>query len=162
MKRLGVVFILILAFCGLADSLYITQHAESGTPLLCNIQSLSDCNVVAASQYSRVLGIPLAEYGVLFYGVLFILAALELVLFDRLLRRALQIASVVGVILSLYFTILQVFVIQAFCVYCFASALISLLVLVCASFIEPLSRRGASVPSPRGPSKEGLSMPPTV
>lgn len=160
MKRLGVVLILILAFAGLADSLYITQHAESNTPLLCNIQNLSGCNIVAASQYSRVFGIPLAEYGVFFYGALFILAALELVLFDRLLRRILQIVSLIGVLSSLYFTFLQVFVIQAFCIYCFVSAFISLLVLICASIIEPMPKREQPTPSPLGPSKGNLPMPP--
>lgn len=171
MKRIGVVAILLLAFFGLADSLYLTQHAESGIPLLCNVQNLSDCNIVAASQYSHIFGIPLAEFGVLFYSILFVLAALELIIFNRLLRRVLQVVSFIGVISSLYFTILQVFVINAFCIYCFASAFISLLVLVCASFIEPIRRREQPAPSPAaglpqgspfGSSKGSLPMPPTA
>jgi len=157
-KRLGVAAILLLAFCGLADSLYLTQHAESGTPLLCNVQNLSECNVVAASQYSSVFGIPLAEFGVAFYVVLFILAALELVLFDQLLRRLLQGMAIVGVVFSLYFTYLQKFIINAFCIYCFASALITLLVLIVASMIEPLPRRAAQVNA--SALKGDLPMPP--
>ncbi len=58
MKRMGVVFILILAFCGLAGFAYLAQREVSGTP--------------------NLFGIPLAEYGVLFFGTLFVLAALEL------------------------------------------------------------------------------------
>jgi len=157
-KRLGVVAILLLAFFGLADSLYITQHAESGTPLICNVQNLSECNVVAASQYSRVFGIPLAEFGVAFYTVLFVLAALELVLFDQLLRRLLQGMAVIGVVFSLYFTYLQMFVINAFCIYCFASALITLGVLIFASIIEPLPRR--TIPESSLVLKTDLPMPP--
>ncbi|MBI4066055.1 vitamin K epoxide reductase family protein [Candidatus Kaiserbacteria bacterium] len=140
MKRIGVVFILILAFFGLADSSYLAQHELSGEPLICNIQNLSGCNIVAASQYSRVFGIPLAEYGVLFYGVLFILAALELVIFNRLLRRTLQLISVIGIISSLYFTFVQVYFIGAFCIYCLASAIIAFLIFACASFIEPIRK----------------------
>ena len=158
MKRLGVVGILVLAFCGLADSAYLTQHELNGTPLICNVQNLSDCNIVAASQYSHLFGVPLAEYGVAFYGIIFILAALEIVLFDRLLRRLLQAAAAAGVLASLYFSFIQIFFIGAFCIYCFVSALIALLVLILASFIEPIRRRTHSAHG----SPPHLSMPPTA
>lgn len=151
MKRVGVAGIAILAFFGLADSAYLTQHELSGTPLLCNIQNFSGCNVVASSQYSHIFGIPLAEFGVLFYAVVFVLAALEIVIFDQLLRRVLQAISIVGVIASLYFTFVQIFVIGAFCIYCFASALITLLILIFASFIEPIRKRVRHVPPPVPP-----------
>lgn len=140
MKRLWVVLILILAFFGLADSAYLAQSALSGTSLLCNIQNLSGCNVVAASEYSRIFGIPLAIYGVVFYSVVFILAALELVLYNRPLRRVLQVTSIIGVLSSLYFVFVQKFFIGAFCIYCSVSAVIALLILVCASFIEPIRK----------------------
>ncbi|OGG76530.1 hypothetical protein A2950_02090 [Candidatus Kaiserbacteria bacterium RIFCSPLOWO2_01_FULL_55_19] len=159
MKRLGVVGILVLAFLGLADSLYLAQSAETGIPLLCDIQNLTGCNIVAASEYSRVFGIPLAEYGVFFYGVLFVLAALELVLFNRFLRRTLQTLAVIGIIFSLYFSILQIFVINAFCIYCLVSALIALLVIVCARYIEPLQTHEENTPSPPQPH---LTMPPAA
>ena len=138
MKRIGVALILVLSLLGLADSAYLAQHEASGTPLLCNIQNLSGCNTVAASQYSRLFDIPLAEYGVLFFSILFVLAALELVIFDRLLRRVLQGVSLVGVIASLYFILIQAFVIQAFCIYCLVSALITLFIFILAGLIEPL------------------------
>lgn len=160
MKRIGVVVILFLAFCGVADSAYIAQHEISGTPLICNIQNLDGCNTVANSQYSRLFGIPLAEYGVLFFGMLFVLAALELVLFDRLLRRVLQGVALIGVISSIYFTALQIFFIGAFCIYCAASAIITLLVLIFASLIEPIRKtvRPHVVP----PAPPHLSMPPVA
>ncbi len=159
MKRAGVVLILIFAFAGLADSSYLAQHEASGTPLLCNINNLSGCNIVAASPYSHLFGIQLAEYGVLFYGIIFVLAALELVIFDRLLRRVLQWISLIGVIASLYFTLVQVFVIGALCVYCLASAVIAFLILVSASFIEPVRSDTTQPPLPPLPPRH-FSMPP--
>lgn len=141
MKRIGVVLILLLAFCGIADSAYLAEHEIDGTPLICNIQNLSGCNIVADSSYSHVFGVPLAEYGVLFYAILFVLAALELVLFDQLLRRVLQGVALLGVFASLYFTSIQIFFIGAFCIYCAVSAALTLLVLVLASFIEPLRKK---------------------
>lgn len=160
MKRVGVVLILFFAFFGIADSAYLTQHELSGTPLLCNIGNLSGCNVVASSQYSHILGIPLAEFGVLFYSVIFVLAALEIVLFDQLLRRVLQALSLVGLLSSLYFTFVQIFLIGAFCIYCFASALSALLIFIFASLLEPLRRRTSPAQPPASPPY--LGMPPTA
>lgn len=157
MKRMGVVLILLLAFAGLADSAYLAQHEANGIPLICDIQNLSGCNVVAASQYSHLFGQPLSVYGVLFYSIIFVLAALELVIFDRFLRRVLQIISLIGVIASLCFSLIQIFLIGAFCIYCFASALIALLILICASFIEPMRKKVQQKPLSRIPP---LSMPP--
>jgi len=160
MKRIGVVGILMLAFFGLADSTYLAQHENSGTPLICDIQNLTGCNIVADSQYSHLFGIPLAEYGILFYGILFVLAALELVLFDQLLRRVLQVTSLVGVVASLYFTIVQIFFIQALCIYCEVSAGIALLILILASLIEPIRKSVAHLePQQVAPH---LTMPPAV
>lgn len=153
MKRLGVVAILLLAFAGIADSVYLAQHELSGTPLLCNIDSLSGCNTVAASSYSYLFGIPVALYGVFFYAVVFMLAALELVLFDRLLRRLLQGAALVGFIAALYFTSVQTFVIQAFCIYCLLSAAIDVALFVIATGLEPLRRNALPrVPLPMPPA----------
>ncbi|MCR4333601.1 MAG: vitamin K epoxide reductase family protein [Patescibacteria group bacterium] len=159
MKRIGVVLILLLAFFGLADSLYLAQHELSGTPLLCNIQNLSGCNVVVSSQYSYLFGIPLAELGVLFYGVLFVLAALEIIIFHQFLRRVLQVFALIGVLSSLYFTAVQVFLIGAVCVYCLASSFTALLILIFASLIEPIRKRTSKTSAP---PPIPLSMPPVA
>jgi len=160
MKRIGVVSILILAFFGIANSAYLAESKITGTPLICDIQNLSGCNIVANSQYSQLFGIPLAEYGVLFYGILFVLAALELVLFDRLLRRVLQGAALVGILASLYFTSVQVFLIGAVCIYCLASSIIALLIFILATLIEPL-RKNKAPELPRDSSPH-FSMPPSA
>jgi uncharacterized membrane protein len=162
MKRVGVVLILILAFCGVADSAYITEHALNGTPLLCSIQNLSGCNIVASSQYSHIYGIPLAEFGVVFYGIIFILAALEIVIFDQLLRRFLQGISVIGVLFSLYFTAIQVFVIEAVCIYCFISALIALCIFILATLVEPVRMRSRAVQPPSSNVPPQFTMPPKI
>lgn len=161
MKRIGVVAILLLAFAGLADATYLAQHAESGVPLQCDIQNLSGCNIVTTSSYSQLFGIPIAVYGVFFFAIVFVLAALELVLFDRLLRRALQAAAVVGLLASLYFTFVQTFLIGAFCIYCLTSALIELSIFLIATGLEPLRGNGQT-PPPQPPPISSLSMPPMV
>jgi uncharacterized membrane protein len=160
MKRAGVIAILVLAFCGLADAAYLTEHVLSGTAVICNVQGLSDCNTIIGSQYSRLFGIPLAELGVFFYALLFIFAALEIFVFHRFLRRVIQVFSVGGMVASVYFVLLQAFVIRAFCVYCLTSAVITFFILVFASVIEPI-RPKEEVPSePTPPPARSLLMPP--
>ena len=146
MKRAGAALILVFSFFGLADSAYLAQHALSGAPLLCDIQNFSGCNIVASSQYSYIFGIPIAELGVLFYGILFVLAALEIVVFDQLLRRALQVIAFVGAAFSLYSVSVQAFVIGSFCIYCLASAIIAFIIFILASLIEPIRKRPRSAP----------------
>lgn len=164
MKRVGIVAILVLAFCGIADAAYIAQNESSGTPLLCNIENLSGCNIVVASPYSSFFGISVAEYGVVFYSVIFILAALELLMLNKILRRVLQGLSLAGVVASLTFMLIQIFVIKAFCIYCTASALISLLIFISATFIEPLPEHIRKIKILSRPSKSSppLSMPPAL
>ncbi len=138
MKRAGVVLILILAFCGVADSAYIARQELAQAPLICNETALSGCNTVATSQYSYFLGRPVAEYGVIFYAVLFILAALEIVAPRLILRRALQGLSFLGLLASMYLTATEIFIIKALCIYCLASAGIALLIFISGALIEPL------------------------
>lgn len=159
MKRAGVVLILILAFCGVADSAYIAQHQADGTPLICSIGSLSGCNIVTTSPYSSLLGIPVADYGILFYGIVFVLAALELVVFDELLRRSLMWLAFLGAAVSLYLVFIEVFIIGALCVYCLASAVVALLIFALAIFVHVKQKNIPSAslsPAPR----PLLSMPP--
>lgn len=158
MKRLATWAILFLAFCGLADSAYLTQSEMSGVPLQCSIQNLTGCNLVAQSSYSHIFGVSLAEYGLLFYGLLFIVAAVELLLVHRRARRVIQVLAGAGFVMSVYFILLQIFVIQALCIYCLASALIVLLIFGFSFLLEPVERRVRPAAPPAAP----LSMPPTA
>lgn len=163
MKRLAVWAILIFAFCGLANSAYLTQSEQNGTPLLCNIENLNGCNIVAQSPYSHFLGISLAEYGLFFYAIVFFIAAAELLLVDQLLRRVLQGLAAFGFLASIYFTFLQVFVIKALCVYCLGSAVLALLIFFFATHIEPIRgvlKRKEVVAEP--PQHPPFSMPPSA
>ena len=137
MKRAGVVIILFLAFFGLSDSIYIAQSEVNNTPLICNAEVLSGCNIVSASQYSYLFGIPIAEYGAAFYAFIFIIAAFELALYNQLLRRVLQVSALAGVVISAILTLVEIFVIQALCIFCIASALIVLAIFIVSILINP-------------------------
>ena len=162
MKRAGVVAILVLAFCGLADSVYIATYEMSGTGIVCGSGSYSDCSMVSSNPHAYLFGVPIAWLGVLFYSSIFVLAALELVMWSQFLRRVIQGSSLLGVLAALYFLYIQMFVIGAYCVYCLISGLIALIMFLCASVIEPIRKNMQQKQSelpPRVPLSH-FSMPP--
>lgn len=117
--------VIILAFLGLLDSLYLYISHVAGASLVCG--PLVGCNEVAASPYSLLFGIPLSLLGVLFYGGMFVLAA---ALFSHYRGKAMLlflVGAILGSLMSLYFLYVQGALIGAWCVYCILSALISFL-----------------------------------
>lgn len=122
--------LLTLSFLGIADSWYLAHSALTGSPLACSINGLSGCNVVAQSVYSHLFGIPLGVYGLAFYGLMFIISALLLLLSSRLAHLLLVIFGTIGFVASAIFLGIQFFLIKALCIYCLASAGIALLVFI--------------------------------
>lgn len=125
-RRLVLCVLVALALVGLADSWYLSMSAVAGDPLLCDLGAgLDGCNQVAQSPYSRIMGIPLADLGIMFYAVLGMLSALLLFVPRRPLLTTLAWLSVLGALMSVAFLYIQFFLIQAVCVYCLLSAAIT-------------------------------------
>jgi uncharacterized membrane protein len=128
MKRTTLLALIIaLTLIGLADSVYLSGSAMSETPLVCDIQGLDECNTVAESPYSRLWGVPLAVFGLGFYGAILVLAGYLWYRPSRIATHALTTVALLGAAASLYFLYLQVFLIQAVCVYCLVSAAVAII-----------------------------------
>ena len=84
---------------------------------------IKGCETVANSEYSRIAGVPVAVFGVVLSLTLMVLA----LAWWRTGRPGLLLAhyalSMVGVIFEMYFTYLELFVIDAVCVWCAAYAI---------------------------------------
>lgn len=117
----------VLALIGIADAAYLSLHAATGAPLVCDIGAgLDGCNQVANSPYSQVAGIPLAYLGVLFYGLFFLLALAAYMMPPRKgLYRTLAVLSVLSALASVAFLYIQFALIQAICIYCVLSAVLT-------------------------------------
>lgn len=115
---------------GIADSLYLAEHALTKTALSCGIGSLTGCNVVAQSAYSHVFGIPLGIYGLVFYFGVFALSIMARKKQAPAIMRSLFLFGAVGMLLSFYFLWLQMYVIDAICIYCLASFVFAAVVFV--------------------------------
>jgi uncharacterized membrane protein len=87
------------------------------------------CETVQASSYATILGVPVAELGLVGYSGLLLSALLrgEAGAYLGLL------VALVGTLFSAYLTYLEVFVIQAICEWCVASATVMIAALVCAA-----------------------------
>lgn len=139
--------VLVLAVLGIVDSAYLTHAAVTGSALACGISGLDGCNVVAQSTYSRVFGIPLAEYGLVFYGAVLLLAIMAFTRSSKLLHGALLLFGVVGALLSLYFIGVQVFAIKALCVYCLGSFALAVLIFAFTYVIWRRTPEPVAIPS---------------
>lgn len=133
--------ILVLAFFGIADAWYLYQAALTDTALWCGANTLDGCNIVAQSEYSRLFGIPLALYGLVFYIATFVLAAAALFERIRYMTRALVGLGLLGLLSSLYFLYLQIFRIEALCIYCVASFVISTLIFCVTVLLDRMERK---------------------
>lgn len=116
-------FFLIIAFLGFFDSTYLAiEHFRGVTPP-CTI--VEGCEEVTTSKYSTIFGVPVAFLGSFYYFAVFGLSVLYLQFKrDKFLIWASYLA-ILGFLASLGFVYLQLFVIEAVCVYCMFSALTS-------------------------------------
>jgi uncharacterized membrane protein len=105
----------IVAFAGLAVASYLTWVHFDDAALFC--VAGGDCETVQESEYAEVAGIPVAMLGLGAYAVV-----LGLVVWDTPnARLAGAMLALVGLLFSMYLLVLQLFVIDAVCVWCLAN-----------------------------------------
>ena len=118
-RLLGVhpgVILAVLDIVGLAIATYLSVVELSGNAPVCG--PIKGCAEVAASEYSRIGGVPVAVYGVALSLILLTCAVAwwKTDLYGLLLAH--YGLSLAGVIFEVYFMYLQVFVIHAVCIWC--------------------------------------------
>jgi uncharacterized membrane protein len=138
--------VICLALAGVAVAGYLTALKLGGTQaFLC--RDGSGCDVVQASRYSVLAGVPTALWGAAIYLAIAVLAAMP-----RTVRRwqaAFMLASG-AVAFSLYLTSISIFVIGATCPYCLASGGIAVALLVVMVWRRPAAQgRQAAAYRPR-------------
>ena len=151
MKILKIIF-LILVFAWIAISSYLTYTHFSDASVYCapentfsylnSDNSWNTCNSVLQSDYSKIFWIPTAIMWIIFY-VLTLIIFLSFIFkkhfinffLYKFIEKILVFFTLVWVLFSLYFTYLQFFVINSFCIYCFISACITVLLFIMSIYI---------------------------
>ena len=104
-----------LAFVGMVDAAYVVLHSSRGFLLPCGIAG--GCDQVLNSPYSKVLGIPVAWFGLAFYLATAGCALFAFFGFEQALRLSFVLVSA-ALGFTMYLVYLQAIVIRAFCDYC--------------------------------------------
>ena len=142
--------IAVLALVGFFVALYLWLHALGvGGPLKCGTGA---CETVQTSPWAVFLGFPVAFYGVVGYGALFIAAIVALrpaAVGDRRWSMLLFALTSLGLLFTLYLTYAELFLIHAICRWCVTSAAI-ITALWVLTFLGLRTDRAAS-PPPRDP-----------
>lgn len=118
----------IAALIGFADAAFLAIEHYRGVVPPCTI--ISGCEKVTTSVYSEVFGVPLALFGAIYYFTLLILIIAYFDLKKTIILKIAALATTIGLLASLYFAYLQLFVIKAICLYCMISAAASAMLFV--------------------------------
>ena len=119
----------VLSLVGFFVALYLWAHNAGLTgPIVCGV---GDCATVQSSVYAKIGPVPVSAIGVAGYVALFVLSFVGL---QPQLRESRAISALLlggaafGVAFSAYLTYLEAAVIEAWCQYCVASAIIITLI----------------------------------
>jgi len=118
-------WMLALSLVGLFDSIYLMwEYTSPAHPMVC---MGGGCDVVRASSYSHIVGLPVPVFGMFMYAFV----ALLIFLYPLLPTSAARVAQTgvlfitgAAFVFSAYLTGLEAFVIHAWCMWCVLSALL--------------------------------------
>lgn len=123
MRTRGII-LLLLAFLGLVDTLYL--GIKRGKPVPCSITT--GCEEVLNSEFSTVGGIPISWFGFAFYLAVFSAAAFAVFSEDDRLLRWTFWPALAGFLISIGLVGVQAFILHAYCQYCLGSAILTTLI----------------------------------
>jgi vitamin-K-epoxide reductase (warfarin-sensitive) len=132
----------ILALAGMAVSaVSLERHYAKSASAFCDFGERFNCDIVNRSEYSTVLGIPVAAIGVGGYGVLFALAT---VYRSRMQTPPyLLVAALVGLAFAGYLTYVEGYVLETWCILCLSSLALITMITVLASVLKVRAGRSA-------------------
>ena len=105
----------LVALAGLGVAAYLTWAHYADESVIC--VSGGGCETVQESTYSEIAGIPVAALGVAAYATILALVAWD----TPAARLAVAAIALVGLLFSGYLLVLQLFVIDAICIWCVAN-----------------------------------------
>jgi uncharacterized membrane protein len=113
---------LVVCVLGLAASAYLTyEHYSSSTSLACPDTGAINCLKVTTSSYSKVLGVPVALLGLLFYvGMTALCSPPAWSARNPWVGRVRLLGAVSGVVFVVYLVWAELFRIDAICLWCTA------------------------------------------
>jgi uncharacterized membrane protein len=123
--------IALFALAGFGIMLYLTVIHYTRDQSFCDISQQFSCDAVTTSIYSQIFGLPISILGLLYFA--WILFSVFYLKGDVFFRTNFLITLFI-LIPSLYFSLLEIFVIKSICVLCETSKLLMAAILLIAAF----------------------------
>lgn len=126
--------IAVLALAGMiVSSLSLYHHYGKSKTSYCDFSETVNCDIVNRSEYSKLMGVPVAGIGILGY---FALLALATVYRNKAETPwMLCLGAIAGLAFALYLTYIEGFVLQAWCILCLSSLVLIFLIALLSSFL---------------------------
>jgi vitamin-K-epoxide reductase (warfarin-sensitive) len=139
-KRIFFAAIAVLAVAGMiVSAVALQRHYAKSATAFCDFSQRFSCDIVNRSEYSSIMGIPVAGIGIAGYAALFVLATF-------LKKRAetpnrLLGSAIAGLGFALYLTYIEAYVLDAWCILCLISLAVIFLISVLAAVVKVRSAR---------------------
>ena len=118
------VVLLVSSGIGFLDATYLSARHFLGSMPTCSV--FSGCEDVLTSPYSMIGLVPVAFLGSIYYLLIFLFTVAYI---DSRRNEVIAVAAlltIAGLMATAWFVYLQIFVIQAICLYCMLSALMTM------------------------------------
>lgn len=133
--RLLLVAIAILSLAGMVVSaISLQRHYAKSASAFCDFGERFNCDIVNRSEYSSLMGIPVAGIGFVGYGMLLALATIYRSRAETPLR--LRVAAAAGLAFALYLTYVEGYVLDTWCILCLSSLGLIVTITVLAAVLK--------------------------
>jgi vitamin-K-epoxide reductase (warfarin-sensitive) len=127
--------IAVLAVAGMVVSaVSLQRHYAKSATTFCDVGEKFNCDIVNRSEYSSLMGIPVAGIGVAGYGVLLALASVYRSRVETPSR--LLVAALAGLGFALYLTYVEGYVLGTWCILCLSSLALIAAITVLAGVVK--------------------------
>ena len=127
--------ITVLSLVGvIVSAISLQRHYAKSATEFCDFSQKFSCDIVNRSEYSSIMGIPVAGIGVAGYAVLFVLATFRRSRSE--MPNHLLGAAIAGLAFALYLTYIEAYVLLTWCILCVISLATISLIAVLALFVR--------------------------
>lgn len=127
LTKLPRLLISLISLVGFGIMIYLTYIHYAEARSVCDISETISCDAVTTSIYSEIFGFPISVLGLGYFGLTFLLSVFQR---TKAFYQTLFFLTLFVLIPSYYFTALEALVIKAWCLFCEASKLLMVSILI--------------------------------
>jgi uncharacterized membrane protein len=120
------------------SAISLQRHYAKSASAFCDFGERFNCDIVNRSEYSSLMGIPVAGIGFVGYGMLLALATIYRSRAETPLR--LLVAAAAGLAFALYLTYVEGYVLDTWCILCLSSLGLIVTITVLAAVLKMRAR----------------------